>query len=144
MKTVLKLMAGGMVLAAVASAQQAENPIPASGGALIIGKRLPHALNAGWQGEKTCELLHENDEMIAVRCAFPPGAGHERHFHNPHWGYIIEGGKMQITDANGTREQETPAGASWWSDGVDWHEALNIGDTTTVYVIVEPKAKNSK
>jgi hypothetical protein len=39
------------------------------------------------------------------------------------------------------REQETPAGATWKSDGIAWHEALNIGDTTAVYIIVEDKAE---
>lgn len=100
---------------------------------------LPHAVDAGWKGEKVCEPLFENDELRAARCTFPPGVGHERHYHNAHWGYILEGGVMEITDKDGTREQKTPAGASWWSDGVEWHEALNIGETTTVYVIVEPK-----
>ena len=94
--------------------------------------------------KKVCEPLFENEEMRAARCTFPPGVGHEKHYHPPHWGYIVEGGVMQIIDKDGTREQKTPAGASWWSDGVEWHEALNIGDTTTVYVIVEPKITEKK
>lgn len=122
-----------------AFAQQGENPIPSSGGALIMKKALPDPLEAGWEGEKVCELLQETDKVRALKCTFPPGVGHERHYHAPHFGYILEGGTMRIKDANGTREQETPAGASWVSDGVDWHEALNIGETTTVYIIVEPK-----
>ena len=101
---------------------------------------LPDPLAAGWKGEEVCEVLQETDELRALRCAFPPGVGHERHYHAAHFGFIIEGGTMRITDASGTREQETPAGASWVSDGVAWHEALNIGETTTVYIIVEPKA----
>jgi quercetin dioxygenase-like cupin family protein len=104
---------------------------------------LPDPLEAGWEGEKVCALLQETDEMRALRCTFAPGVGHERHFHSAHFGYIIEGGTMRITDANGTREQETPAAATWWSDGVEWHEALNIGGTTTVYIIVEPKPEIS-
>jgi quercetin dioxygenase-like cupin family protein len=127
------------VCCAAASAQQGENPIPSSGGAIIMKKSLPDPLEAGWEGEKVCELLQETDKVRALQCTFPPGVGHERHFHSAHFGYILEGGTMRIKDANGTREQETPAGASWTSDGVDWHEALNIGDTTTVYIIVEPK-----
>ena len=127
-----------------AIAQQPDNPIPPSGGALKFVEpeavnELPAAIEAGWEGEKVCELLFENAEMRAARCAFPPGIGHEKHYHPPHWGYIIKGGVMRITDEDGTREQETPAGGSWWSDGVDWHEAVNIGETETVYVIVEPK-----
>lgn len=106
---------------------------------LLQATALPSPLEAGWEGEKVCALLFENEEMRAVRCTFPPGVGHEKHFHPSHWGYIVEGGVMQIKDDTGTREQPTPAGASWWSDGVEWHEALNIGDTTTVYVIIEPK-----
>ena len=127
------------IFCAPASARQAENPIPASGGAIIMKKALPDPLEAGWEGEQVCELLQETDKVRALKCTFPPGVGHERHFHAPHFGYILEGGTMRIKDANGTREQETPAGASWTSDGVDWHEAVNIGDTTTVYIIVEPK-----
>lgn len=103
---------------------------------------LPDPLEAGWQGEKVCELLQENDEVRMLRCTFPPGVGHERHYHLPHAGYIVEGGTMRITDETGTREQVTPTGASWWSDGVAAHEAVNIGDTTTVYIIVEPKTGN--
>ncbi len=101
---------------------------------------LPHAFDAGWEGKKVCELLFDNASMRAARCTFPPGVGHEKHFHAPHFGYIIEGGVMEITDADGTREQKTPTGASWWSDGVAWHQAVNIGDTTATYVIMEPKS----
>ena len=101
---------------------------------------LPDPLAAGWKGEAVCELLHENEKARALRCTFPPGVGHERHYHPPHFGYILEGGVMEITDKDGKREQPTPEGATWWSDGVEWHEAVNIGDTTTVYIIVEPKS----
>lgn len=106
---------------------------------LIQAGALPHALDAGWEGEKTCVLQHENERVRAFKCTFASGQGHERHWHAAHFGYITEGGMMRITDASGTREQETPAGASWWSDGVVWHEALNIGETQTSYIIVEPK-----
>lgn len=111
---------------------------------LLQAAALPDPLATGWEGEKVCELLQETDELRAMRCTFPPGIGHERHYHAPHVGYIVEGGTMRITDANGTREQETPAGASWASEGVDWHEALNIGETTTVYIIVEPKGRQER
>ncbi|MEO0696551.1 MAG: cupin domain-containing protein [Pseudomonadota bacterium] len=106
---------------------------------LLAGQSLPHAADAGWKGEETCELLQDNDYVRAFKCTFKPGQGHERHYHNAHFGYILEGGKMEITDEGGTREQETPAGVSWWSNGVDWHEPVNIGDTTTSYIIIEPK-----
>lgn len=100
---------------------------------------LPSAFDAGWHGAKVCEPLFENATMRAARCTFPPGGGHERHFHPPHWGYIVEGSTMRITTAAGTVDRELKAGTSWWSDGIAWHEAVNIGKTTAVYIIVEPK-----
>jgi quercetin dioxygenase-like cupin family protein len=101
---------------------------------------LPQAFDAGWQGKPVCEPLFENAEMRSARCTFPPGVGHERHFHSRHWGYIVQGGTMRITDARGTVERVLASGSSWWSDGIDWHEAVNIGTTTAIYVIVEPKS----
>lgn len=123
-----------------------DNPIPSSGGAIKFAEPakvsdIPHALDAGWEGEKTCTLLEDNARMRAFKCTFAPGVGHERHYHNAHFGYVVEGGTMQTTDADGVRERDVPTGRSWWSDGVAWHEALNIGDTTSVYIIVEPKLR---
>lgn len=121
MRTVLALAAAAPLLAGAADAP------------------LPGPLEAGWQGRKVCERLFENAEVRALRCTFPPGVGHERHFHARHWGYIEQGGTMRITTAAGTTERVLQSGSQWWSDGVEWHEAVNIGSTTAVYVIVEPK-----
>lgn len=123
------------------AAERAENPIPASGGALRFDDSSAEtdAFDAGWKGENVCELLIDNEEMRAARCAFPPGVGHERHRHAPHWGYVVEGSTMRITDKGGTNERAVKAGDSWWSDGILWHEVVNIGKTTGVYIIVEPK-----
>lgn len=127
-------------LSASALAGQAENPIPPSGGALIMPKgSLPDPLAAGWNGEKVCALLQENENIRAFKCVFPPGVGHERHYHAPHFGYVVQGGRMRITDKDGTRDIETSDGSSWKSDGVDWHEMVNAGGTTAIYIIVEPK-----
>lgn len=46
---------------------------------------------------------------------------------------------MRITDDNGTREVELETGSYFASDGVAWHEVLNVGESTVVYLIVEPK-----
>ena len=78
----------------------------------------PHAFDAGWQGEKTCEVLEENEHYRVARCVFPPGIGHEKHYHPRHVGYVIEGGRMQITDATGTRVQDVPTGISF--SNPDW------------------------
>ncbi|HSM30832.1 MAG TPA: cupin domain-containing protein [Woeseiaceae bacterium] len=100
---------------------------------------LPDPLEAGWQGVPVCEKLHEDTDHRILRCTFPPGVGHERHFHPRHFGYAIAGGRVRITDADGTRELSLKTGSSFSSDGVAWHEIENIGDSTIVYLIVEPR-----
>ena len=107
---------------------------------LAAAPSLPEAFDAGWNGHKVCEILKDDATMRVGRCTFPPGGGHERHWHRPHWGYILAGGTMRMTDARGTVERTLKTGASWSSDGIGWHEVLNIGDTTAVYLIVEPKS----
>jgi len=100
---------------------------------------LPSALEAGWAGERTCELLHETATHRALRCTFPPGVGHERHYHPPHFGYALSGGTMRLTDAQGTRTTELATGSSYSNPGIEWHEGLNVGDTTVSYLIVEER-----
>jgi hypothetical protein len=100
---------------------------------------LPDPLEAGWMGKPVCERLHEDDEQRILRCTFPPEVGHERHFHSRHFGYAISGGRMRLKDDGGIREVDLPTGSSFSSDGVAWHEVLNIGSTTVIYLIVEQK-----
>jgi len=100
---------------------------------------LPHAFDAGWEGQKTCEILFEDDSVRVGRCVFPPGIGHEKHYHNPHFGYVLEGGVLRIVDSNGERKVTTRTGGDWSTTTITVHEALNIGETTTSYLIMEPK-----
>jgi hypothetical protein len=100
---------------------------------------LPDPLAAGWRGSPVCERLHEDEAQRVLRCSFPPGAGHERHFHPRHFGYALAGGRVRITDSRGTREVDLETGSSYASDGVDWHEVVNVGATTVAYLIVEPR-----
>ncbi len=117
----------GLVLLLASSATNAET------GAL------PDPLQAGWKGNKVCEILHEDTEQRILRCTFPPGAGHERHFHVPHFGYTLAGGRVRITDESGVRELDLTKGNSRFSKGTPWHEVVNIAHTTIVYLIVEKK-----
>jgi beta-alanine degradation protein BauB len=101
---------------------------------------LPHAFDAGWKGAKTCELVYETDTVRVGRCSFAPGIGHEKHFHYPHFGYVVAGGTMQITNDKGVVEvREVITGSTWSTSEITIHEAMNTGDTTTLYLIVEPK-----
>ena len=103
--------------------------------------QLPDPLSAGWKGQATCEKLHEDDTLRIVRCAFPPGIGHERHFHPSHYTYVLSGGKVRVTNAAGTQDVDIRAGTGRMSPPIEWHEVLNIGDQTVAFLIVEPKTK---
>ena len=100
---------------------------------------LPDPLEAGWKGMAVCEVLEENEHLRTLKCTFPAGVGHERHYHPTHFGYTLVGGTFQITDTTGTREVEIPTGTHFYNDNVDWHEVINIGDSTSVFLIMEPK-----
>jgi quercetin dioxygenase-like cupin family protein len=101
-------------------------------------QELPDPLAAGWQGQDVCELLEQTEELRVLRCTFPPGIGHERHFHAPHYGYALSGGTMELTDERGTRVATLKTGSDFSSSGTPWHTVLNIGDTTVQYLIIEP------
>jgi quercetin dioxygenase-like cupin family protein len=102
-------------------------------------KTLPDPLEAGWNGQAVCEVLQDNERQRALKCTFPPGVGHEKHYHEAHFGYTIAGSRFRITDANGVREVDVPTGSSFTNDGVAWHEVLNIGDSTGIFLIIESK-----
>jgi ketosteroid isomerase-like protein/quercetin dioxygenase-like cupin family protein len=105
--------------------------------AALTSAALPDPLAAGWKGALVCESLHEDISQRVLRCTFAPGVGHERHYHAPNFGYAVAGGRMRITDASGTREVDLPTGSSFASPGTEWHEVLNVGETTVVYLIIE-------
>jgi quercetin dioxygenase-like cupin family protein len=107
--------------------------------AAIATETLPDPLAAGWRGQPVCVKLHETTEVRVLRCTFPPGVGHERHFHPRHFGYALAGGTMEILDQNGTRRVDIAAGSYFSSEGIDWHEGLNVGDTVVQYLMIEPR-----
>ena len=101
---------------------------------------LPMALCAGWEGERVCEVLQEDAQIRVLRCTFPPGVGHEMHYHPPHFGYVLEGNSvMRITTASGVVDRPVRARTSFSNDAEIQHAALNVGTETTRYLIVEKK-----
>jgi len=102
---------------------------------------LPHGFDAGWQGQKTCTVLYETETVRVGQCSFPPGTGHEKHYHNPHFGYVLEGSTMRVLDQTGEREVVAETGSTWSTSTITIHEAVNIGTTTARYLIVEPRTE---
>lgn len=101
--------------------------------------QLPDPLAAGWKGKSVCEVLKETKEFRTLKCTFPPGVGHDRHYHPLHFGYTLAGSKFRITDTTGTREIQVKTGGHFYNEMIQWHEVVNIGDSTAVYLIMEPR-----
>lgn len=101
--------------------------------------KLPDPLEAGWNNETVCELIKENEKLRVLKCTFPPRVGHERHYHKAHFGYTLAGSTFKIKDTTGVREVKVPSGTNFYNEGIEWHEVLNIGDSTAVFLIIEPK-----
>lgn len=100
---------------------------------------LPDPLEAGWEGYKVCEVIQDDSRLRVLKCTFPPGVGHEKHYHPPHFGYTLRGSTFRIKDTTGTREVNVPTGYSFSNHEIQEHEVLNIGDSTAVFLIIEPK-----
>ncbi len=100
---------------------------------------LPDPLAAGWKGNAVCEVIEENDKLRTLKCTFPPGVGHEKHYHPPHFGYTLVGSTFRITNDKGTREVNVKTGSHFSKEIETTHEVVNIGDSTAVFLIMEPK-----
>jgi len=103
---------------------------------------LPHGFDAGWKGQQTCTVLYETVSVRVGQCSFAPGTGHEKHYHNPHFGFVLEGSTMLIKDQTGEHEVVTETGSTWSTDSVTVHEAINSGSTTARYLIIEPRVES--
>lgn len=100
---------------------------------------LPDPLQAGWNDKAVCKVLKENVNIRVLKCTFEPGVGHEKHMHKAHYAYAISGSRFRIEDEKGIREVDFNSGSNYYSEGVKWHQVLNIGDSTAVVLIIEPK-----
>ena len=100
---------------------------------------LQDPLSAGWNGEKVCEKIEENKMQRILKCTFKPGVGHERHNHLPHFGYTLAGSTFKIKDTSCVRVVNVKTGSYFNNESIEWHEVINIGDSTVVFLIIEPK-----
>ncbi len=101
---------------------------------------LPDPYEAGWGGKKVCEILNETKKTRTLKCTFPPGVGHEKHYHLPHTGYTLKGSRFEMTAEDGSvNVVDVPGGYSWSKDEISIHNVLNVGDSTAVFLIIEEK-----
>lgn len=103
-------------------------------------QNLPDPYEAGWKGRKVCEILNETQKTRLLKCTFPPGVGHEKHYHLPHTGYTIRGSRFKIIAEDGTVNiVDVRSGGSWSKEVLSVHEVENVGDSTAVFLIFEEK-----
>lgn len=100
---------------------------------------LPDPLEAGWKGEKVCEVIFESNDQRILRCTFPPGVGHEEHYHLPHVGYTITGSTFRIEDEDGVRTVDVPDNSTFHNDKISTHSVENVGDRIAVFLIIESR-----
>ena len=133
------LIVGLVVCGALATTNWFKNDEDKQAEKVSVNLGLPDPLAAGWKGESVCEVIEENEKIRILKCVFPPGVGHEKHYHSPHTGYTIAGGTFQITDSASSRTVEVPTGYIFKNKSVTVHEVLNVGQTTAEFLIIEPK-----
>ena len=102
-------------------------------------ENLPDTIEAGWKGEAVCVVLFEDDKIRTGTCTYPPGVGQDRHTHGPYFTYVVSGGTLVVTSPRGTFQSTSITGNSGKSNGVDWHELVNVGETTIIFLFVEQK-----
>lgn len=110
----------------------------------VAQERLADTIEAGWKGEPVCEVLYEDDKIRTGTCTYPPGIGQERHTHGPYFSYVVSGGTLEVTSERGTFQSTSITGNSGKSNGVKWHELVNVGDTTIKFLFVEQKYQEEK
>jgi beta-alanine degradation protein BauB len=101
--------------------------------------KLPDTIEAGWKGISVCEVLYEDDKIRTGTCTYPPGVGQDRHTHGPYFTYVVSGGTLQVTSERGTSQSTSVTGNSGKSKGVNWHELINVGNTTIKFLFIEQK-----
>jgi|SRR5687768_15719996 beta-alanine degradation protein BauB len=85
--------------------------------------------------------VFENDQVRVLEVSVKPGEKIATHSHPAHVAYVVEGGKLKITDSTGKpMEADAKPGDVFWFDPVT-HSAENTGTVPMKLVVVELKNK---
>ena len=87
------------------------------------------------------KVLLENEHARVVEYMLDPGERDEWHTHPPKASYVVSGGTIRITLADGSSfDSEEKAGTATWMNALPRHFARNVGRTSVRIVLVEPKS----
>jgi len=86
------------------------------------------------------KLVYENDQVRVMEVTFKVGQSIPEHTHpNNHFIYVLEGGSVKITKADGTvTNAELKVGDVVWMEA-QTHQALNTGTTQVRLLVTEIK-----
>ena len=85
------------------------------------------------------KLVYENDRVRVMQVSFEPGQSIAEHSHPDHFVYVLEGGTLKITKADGTSaDAELKVGDVIWIDA-ETHSAVNTGTTPVKLLVTELK-----
>jgi beta-alanine degradation protein BauB len=83
-------------------------------------------------------VAFENERVRLLEVRLEPGAKSELHIHPNYVSYALSSGKVRLTDASGTIEQELHQGAASWHEAEE-HSAENVGTTEIRALFIELK-----
>ena len=85
------------------------------------------------------KLQYENDHVRVMQVTFQPGQSIPEHSHPDHFVYVLEGGNLQITKADGTiADAVLNVGDIIWINA-ETHKAVNTGSTVVRLLVTELK-----
>lgn len=87
------------------------------------------------------KLLLESDQVRVLEYTLQPGDCDLWHTHPPKLSYVVEGGQLRITTADGRSFLAAEAsGSANWKDAIGLHYVENVGDAVVRVVLVEVKS----
>ena len=85
------------------------------------------------------KLVFENDKVRVMQVTFKVGESIAPHSHPDHFVYVLEGGKLQITNGEGTvADADLKTGDVVWINA-ETHQATNTGTTSVRLLVTELK-----
>ena len=85
------------------------------------------------------KLKFENERVRVLEVTFQPGQSIAEHSHPDHFVFVVEGGQITITKADGTvTNADLKAGDIVWLDA-ETHSAVNKGSTVVRLLVTELK-----
>lgn len=107
----------------------------------LVSVAQPPSIDALAASPDNFKLLLENEHVRVLEYTLQPGERDQPHTHPPKVSYVVTGGTLRITTADGKSFlAEDAAGTATWAGAVGRHFVENVGKTPVRVVLVEVKS----